>query len=452
MATLLLALALAPAALMTGAVKSSGAGDCWFDPPAAPLAWFAIEAVEAFDLTAFYADYRSDGHGRHEAALCGLYADVLAPARRRSCAPARCALSEHLLTGWTRSRDLAFVPPAHGYHPPNMPSPTRQIPMNQRVSKALVTGCAGFLGSHLSEALLSRGVGVLGVDCFSDYYPRRFKQSNVAGLRAPGFELVEADLATAPLDPLLDGIDVVFHLAAQPGVRGSFGEGFGTYLRHNVQATQRLLEAASRRDLSAFVYASSSSVYGNQPVYPARENAPVDPVSPYGATKVITEQLATAFWRSAGVPAVGLRYFTVYGPRQRPDMAFSRFISRALTGRPLVVRGDGRQVREFTYIADVVRATLAAAGLGEQGTVYNVGGGQPVALLDVIALLEELVDRPITVVHTDAAPGDPRRTEADVERARRDLGYRPATPLSDGLAAQIEAVSADAIAVEELVA
>jgi nucleoside-diphosphate-sugar epimerase len=225
---------------------------------------------------------------------------------------------------------------------------------------ALVTGCAGFLGSHLCEALLARGHRVVGIDCFSDYYPRSLKEANLAGLRgAPDFRLVEADLAEAQLEPLIDGVEVVYHLAAQPGVRRSFGEGFLDYLHHNVRGTQRLLEAVAVRDLQAFVYASSSSVYGDQEVYPAREDAPLRPVSPYGATKVITEQLANAFWRSHGVPVMGLRYFTVYGPRQRPDMAFSRFLERALAGRALTVLGDGRQVREFTYVDDVVRAASA---------------------------------------------------------------------------------------------
>jgi predicted glycosyltransferase/nucleoside-diphosphate-sugar epimerase len=310
-------------------------------------------------------------------------------------------------------------------------------------STALVTGCAGFLGSHLCEALLARGQRVVGIDSFSDYYSRSLKESNVARLRrVPGFALLEADLTQVALEPMVDGVDVVFHLAAQPGVRPSFGRSFGAYLRDNVHATQRLLEAVAGRGLSAFVYASSSSVYGDQDVYPAREEAPVRPVSPYGATKVITEQLAGAFWRSAGVPVVGLRYFTVYGPRQRPDMAFARFVASALDSRRLSVLGDGRQVREFTYMDDVVTATIAAAESGERGSVYNIGGGTPVGLLEVIALLEELLDRRLEVEHTSASPGDPRRTEADITRAVRDLGYRPSTPLAQGLAAQIESVRA----------
>ena len=316
---------------------------------------------------------------------------------------------------------------------------------SRRPPTALVTGCAGFLGSHLCESLLRTGHEVIGVDCFTDFYPRSLKEANVAGLgRAPGFRLVETDLASASAPAPLDGVDIVFHLAAQPGVRASFGRGLQACVRHNVEATRRLLEAAADHDLQAFVYASSSSVYGEQDVYPVREDAPVRPVSPYGATKVITEQLANAFWRSHGVPVVGMRYFTVYGPRQRPDMAFSRFLAGAVAGRALKVFGDGRQVREFTYVADVVRATMAAARDGERGSVYNIGGGQPVVLLDVIEKLEELLDRPLVKQFLPPAPGDPRRTEADVARAARDLAYRPLTPLTAGLASQLEAVSSAA--------
>jgi nucleoside-diphosphate-sugar epimerase len=306
---------------------------------------------------------------------------------------------------------------------------------------AVVTGCAGFLGSHLCEALLAGGYAVTGVDCFTGFYARALKEQNLAGAcRAPGFRLVEADIAEAPLAPLLDDVDVVFHLAAQAGVRTSFGDGIGDYLHHNVQGTQRLLEEVAGRELRAFVYASSSSVYGDQRVYPVGEDAPLRPLSPYGATKVITEQLAEAFWRSHEVPVVGLRYFTVYGPRQRPDMAFSRFLRRAVAGRPLQVLGDGRQVREFTYVDDVVAATMAAADRGERGVAYNIGGGQPVSVLEAVALLEELLDRPLSVEHLERGPGDPRRTEADITRAARDLGYEPATPLADGLAAHLDAL------------
>jgi nucleoside-diphosphate-sugar epimerase len=311
--------------------------------------------------------------------------------------------------------------------------------MPDRRPTALVTGCAGFLGSHLSEALLARGWSVVGVDSFSDYYPRSLKERNVAGLRgALGFQLRELDLAEDEIAGLLDGIDVVFHLAAQPGVRGSFGAGLDTYLARNVHATQRLLALAAHADVKAFVYASSSSIYGDQPRYPVTEDAAPAPVSPYGATKVMTEQLAGAYWRAHGVPVVGLRYFTVYGPRQRPDMAFSRFVESALRRRPIPVLGDGRQVREFTYVDDVVAATMAAAEHGERGGVYNVGGGEPVSVLDAIALLESVVGRSLLIRFGPAGRGDPRLTHADVRRAERDLGFEPRTGLLEGLTRQVQ--------------
>jgi nucleoside-diphosphate-sugar epimerase len=310
--------------------------------------------------------------------------------------------------------------------------------MADRRPTALVTGCAGFLGSHLAEALLGLGWNVAGVDSFSDYYARSLKERNAARLRGTTrFELRELDLAEHELAGLLDGVDFVFHLAAQPGVRGSFGAGLDTYLARNVHATQRLLALATRADLKAFVYASSSSIYGDQPRYPVTEDAAPAPVSPYGATKVMTEQLAGAYWRAHGVPVVGLRYFTVYGPRQRPDMAFSRFVKCALDRRPIPVLGDGRQAREFTYVDDVVAATMAAAEHGERGGVYNIGGGEPVSVLEAIALLEALVGHPLLIEFGPAGRGDPRLTHADVRRAQRDLGFEARTGLRDGLARQV---------------
>jgi nucleoside-diphosphate-sugar epimerase len=303
----------------------------------------------------------------------------------------------------------------------------------------VVTGCAGFVGSHLCERLLDEGREVIGVDCFTAYYARARKERNLARLRdEAAFALIERDLAHEPLTGLLEGVDTVFHLAAQPGVRGSFGDGFDVYVANNVLATQRLLEEAARAAVGAFVYASSSSVYGDAPRHPTTERSPRRPVSPYGMTKVAAEELAGVYLRCFGVPVVGLRYFTAYGPRQRPDMAFSRFLARALAGRPLPVNGDGRQIRDFTFVADVVEATVAAAALGRPGAVYNVGGGSPVELREAIALIGDLVGRPIEVEHRPAPVGEAWRTGCDGELARRDLGFSARGDLAAGLAAQLE--------------
>jgi nucleoside-diphosphate-sugar epimerase len=305
--------------------------------------------------------------------------------------------------------------------------------------RALVTGCAGFLGSHLAERLLSDGYEVVGVDCFTDYYARGIKESNLARLRdEPRFTLLEMDLSSDPVEGILEGIDEVYHLAAQAGVRGSFGDSFELYVRNNVQATQRLLEQAARNPVEAFVYASSSSVYGNATVSPTPEDAPRQPISPYGMTKVATEDIAGVYHRNHGVPAVGLRYFTAYGPRQRPDMAFNRFIRSAQAGEPIAILGDGMQVRDFTYVSDVVEATRAASARGAAGSVYNVGGGQPVTLLETIRMLEQLLERRITVEHRPAARGDVRRTGADSSLAGSELGVTPSVALVEGLAAEVE--------------
>lgn len=306
-------------------------------------------------------------------------------------------------------------------------------------ARLLVTGCAGFIGSHLSERLIALGHSVLGVDCFTDYYGRDIKERNLGVLRAtPAFEFRELDLSTDPLDGLLDGVDGVFHLAAQAGVRGSFGDGFQTYLRHNVSATQRLLEAAVQASPRTFTYASSSSVYGNAPAYPTTEDAWRRPVSPYGLTKVATEELAGVYHRGYGLPVVGLRYFTAYGPRQRPDMAFSRFIDRALDGRPLPIIGDGRQVRDFTFVDDIVEGTIAAARYGVPGRAYNIGGGRSVELREAIDMIEDIIGKPIVREPRPSQVGEARRTGCDGTLARNDLGYAPRVTLEQGLTAQIQ--------------
>jgi nucleoside-diphosphate-sugar epimerase len=300
--------------------------------------------------------------------------------------------------------------------------------------KALVTGGAGFIGSHLSERLLSQGAEVVALDCFTDYYPRAIKERNLAGVRGqPAYRFVEKSIAEADLASLLEGVTHVFHLAAQAGVRKSWGRDFRIYTQLNVDATQRLLEACVGRPIERVVYASSSSVYGDDVPLPMTEDALPQPVSPYGVTKLAAEHLCQLYHVNHGVPTVSLRYFTVYGPRQRPDMAFNRFFSAVLNGRPVTQYGDGLQTRDFTFVADAVTATAAAAVRGTPGGVYNIGGGSRVSLLDVFDLIGRVSGRPVRIDHQPAQKGDMRDTYADTTRARADLGFRPSVSLEDGL-------------------
>jgi UDP-glucuronate 4-epimerase len=282
----------------------------------------------------------------------------------------------------------------------------------------VVTGAAGFIGSHLAERLLADGHEVLGVDCFNDYYDPAEKEANARGL-----DVRRIDLAEEPLD--LDGVDGVFHLAGQPGVR-SFGDVFPVYVRRNILATHRVLEAAQGVRV---VFASSSSVYGNAEAYPTSEDAVPQPISPYGITKLACEQLARAY----GGDAVVLRYFTVYGPRQRPDMFFRRVCEALVDGAPFEIYGSGEQSRSYTEVGDAVDATIAAMERAPAGAVYNVGGGDEATMLEAIALLEELSGRELDVRRTGAAKGDVRRTKADVTRIREATGWQPRTSLHDGL-------------------
>ena len=307
--------------------------------------------------------------------------------------------------------------------------------------RALVTGCAGFIGSRLVERLLYDGTSVVGVDSFTDYYAKETKKANLRRFRDhPGFSFQRVDLSRDELDGLLSDVDVVYHLAGQPGVRASFGPGFTKYMRHNIEATQRLLHAAIDQPIEALVYASSSSVYGDDNVYPTPEDAPRHPRSPYGMTKLAVEELAGVYLRNHGIPVVGLRYFTVFGPGQRPDMAFARFIPQLLAGHQLTVFGDGQQIRDFTYVDDAVRATIAAAARGRTGAVYNIAGGQPVTLREAFELLSKILERPADVLMLPAAPGDVLRTGGDGTLARVELDFTPHINLEDGLRAQVKAM------------
>jgi nucleoside-diphosphate-sugar epimerase len=301
---------------------------------------------------------------------------------------------------------------------------------------ALVTGAAGFVGSHLCEALLDDGDQVVAVDCFSGYYSRARKEQNLAALHGrPGFSFVEADLTSVAIAPLLRTVDTVYHIAGQPGVRSSWGPPFADYLRHNVLATQRLLDACRGHPLRKLVFSSSSSVYGNAEAAPTPESVPPEPISPYGVTKLAAEHLCGAYRRSFRIPVAVLRLFTVYGPRQRPDMAFSRLVRAALSGEPFELYGDGRQTRDVTYVGDAVRALRDAARSPWCG-VANIGGGARTSLRDTIEIVEELCGD-LRILSRAPAAGDARDTAADISVAEAAFGYRPRTPLREGLAAMV---------------
>jgi nucleoside-diphosphate-sugar epimerase len=301
---------------------------------------------------------------------------------------------------------------------------------------ALVTGAAGFIGSHLCELLVAEGHEVRGVDAFTDYYPRSLKEANLERLREDErFSFVEADLAEIALEPLVAEVDVVFHLAAQPGVRASWGSDFATYVRQNVLVTQRLLEACRERSLQKFVFASSSSIYGDAESYPTSELVRPQPISPYGVTKLAADHLCEVYRATFGLPAAILRLFTVYGPRQRPDMAFSRLVRCAVGGGSFELYGDGRQTRDCTYVGDVATAMRDAAASDWVGAA-NIGGGQQTSMQEVIDLLEALCG-PMEIVRRPKAAGDVRHTGADTTIAADGFGYSPATTLDEGLRAMV---------------
>ena len=302
----------------------------------------------------------------------------------------------------------------------------------------LITGGAGFIGSHLAERCLELGWRVLAVDAFTNYYDPARKQGNIQNVIShENYEVIKGDLLEIELEPLLRQVSVVFHLAAQPGVRISWDR-FDLYVRMNVSVTQRLLHAARDLRLQKLVIASSSSIYGDAETLPTSEDATPLPVSPYGVTKVATEHLAQVYCRSFAVPTVCLRYFTVYGPRQRPDMGFHKLIDRALRGEAFEIYGDGEQTRDFTFVRDAVAATVSAADSGAPGTAYNVGGGARTSLNNVLDMVGGILGEPVERVYREQQRGDARHTAADTTRARADLDFVPAHDLESGLREQVE--------------
>ena len=303
--------------------------------------------------------------------------------------------------------------------------------------RALVTGVAGFIGSTLAERLLTDGAEVVGLDCFTDYYPRPMKERNLIAFAGhPRFTLVESSIHKADLATLLADRTHVFHLAAQAGVRKSWGRDFAVYSVNNIEATQILLDACTKVALERIIYASSSSVYGDNAPMPMREDARPEPVSPYGVSKLAAEQLCYLYHVNYHLPTVSLRYFTVYGPRQRPDMGFHKFLRAAILNEPITVYGDGEQTRDFTFVADAVRATIAAATRGVPGRVYNIGGGSRVSINQVLGIIARVSGRrPLGTVDS-AQKGDMRHTYADTGLARTVLGFEPTVGLEEGLAAE----------------
>jgi nucleoside-diphosphate-sugar epimerase len=304
--------------------------------------------------------------------------------------------------------------------------------------KALVTGVAGFIGSTLADRLLADGEDVVGIDCFTDYYPREYKERNLGGaLKHPRFRFIDQRIQDVDLRSLLMDRTHVFHLAAQAGVRKSWGKDFAVYTVNNIEATQALLEAACGMPaLERFVYSSSSSVYGDLVAMPMREDALPQPVSPYGVSKLAAEQLCYLYYSNYGVPTVSLRYFTVYGPRQRPDMGFHKFLRATIRGEPITVFGDGDQTRDFTFVTDAVAANVAAAKQGVPGRVYNIGGGSRVSVNEVLEMIGRIAGQKPLVRVDPVQKGDMRHTYADTSLARADLGYQPTVGLEEGLAAE----------------
>jgi nucleoside-diphosphate-sugar epimerase len=305
--------------------------------------------------------------------------------------------------------------------------------------KILVTGAAGFIGSHLCRALVENKDSVIGVDSFADFYPRWIKEKNIRSLlNHPKFRFLSEDILSLDLGHETEGVDVIFHLAAQPGVRTSWGDDFSIYTRNNIDATQRLLETVKNISLKKFIYASSSSVYGLSPQLPMTETQTLHPFSPYGVTKLAGEQLCFLYHKNYGIPCVSLRFFTVYGPGQRPDMAFHRFLNIIGEDKEIKIYGDGQQTRDFTYIDDIIRANVSSITNGKPGETYNIGGGAQIKLIEVIPILEKICKKKIKIKSGEGQKGDVRHTFADIQKARDDLKYSPRVPLETRQSTQNE--------------
>jgi nucleoside-diphosphate-sugar epimerase len=307
--------------------------------------------------------------------------------------------------------------------------------MKENSISCLVTGAAGFIGSHLSERLLDLGYEVIGIDAFMDYYPRAIKEKNLIRLKKhPRFSFIEGNLLHLDVSPYLSRVKYIFHQAAQAGVRASWGSNFIVYTENNIDATQRLLEACKAvPHLEKFIYASSSSVYGDTPTLPMQEDSPLHPVSPYGVTKLAAEHLCYLYWKNFNIPTLSLRYFTVYGPRQRPDMAIHKFIKSILRGESIEVYGNGEQTRDFTFVSDAVEANILAMKYPRSGEVFNIGGGSRILLNQLIELLQTLLGKSVKVHYQATQKGDVGHTYADTSRAKRELGFSPKVGIEEGL-------------------
>lgn len=301
--------------------------------------------------------------------------------------------------------------------------------------KALVTGCAGFIGSTLVDKLIEKDISVIGVDCFTDYYPRSIKEKNLSSaLQSGKFKFIEKDIYS--MDSFPD-VDYVFHQAAQAGVRASWGSSFEIYTRNNIEVTQKLLESYKDRDLKKFIYASSSSVYGNAKL-PMTEDSILKPVSPYGVSKLAGEHLCYLYWKNYQIPTVSLRYFTVYGPRQRPDMAMHKFIKAILIGDKITIYGDGNQTRDFTYVDDIIEANILSAMNANSGEIFNIGGGNRITVNALISLIEELTGKNAIVEYIESQKGDVDNTWANIDKAKLELGWTSKFDIRKGLENEIE--------------